>query len=236
MNAPPYPQPSYAFATLAGVQVNYDRLPPPYDYGSTGKGSTDGRTGWTFYCQQVFAQKLDACFSDLWYACPLGKAEIITSAGAWVRKEGMHGKGRAFDLDGIFWGGEQTYRFVTQHAYEAGGRDRRVYLAVEAVLKQHFGVVLDYNYNRDHWSHFHIDDTDEPGFARDSRADLVFVQASLASVLAIPTRISGLYDDQTRDSLHKANVGDLRHQDEWRRFLTRIRGEGFKALAIPKEV
>src|SRR5207247_6704118 len=106
------------------------------------------------YSLAPFETELDDCFQALWHICPLGQAEVIASGGAWVEKPGFHGQGRAFDLDGIFWAGKG---FVTLHDGFQGG-DQVFYYAVEAIVRRHFGTVLDYNYDIDHRDHLHLDD------------------------------------------------------------------------------
>lgn len=88
--------PENFFAEIAGVPVHYDRFPPPCNYGTRGAPHK-------FFAADEFIQKLNDCFKELWKVCPYGRAQVITSAGAYVDKPGWHGKGMAFDLDGIFW-------------------------------------------------------------------------------------------------------------------------------------
>ena len=142
-------RPTHSFKTLGGVPVHYAR-PPVAQYGSRGKPHT-------FYCEAGFQKQLDSMFDELWLKCPFGKAEVITSAGAFVEKPGQHGKGRALDIDGIFWAERD---FVTLRY----PKDTKFYLGVEAILKKHFGTVLDYNYNKDHHDHFHVDNGSNVGF------------------------------------------------------------------------
>ena len=115
-------RPDHRFEKLAGVPVHYDRLAAPFGYGTRGKPHT-------FYCAGTFEAALERCLQELWELCPLGRPEVITSAGAWVEKPGYHGQGRAFDLDGLFW---VTKSFVTRYDGFEGG-DRTFYHAVEAV-------------------------------------------------------------------------------------------------------
>src|SRR6185436_7057933 len=111
------PQPAHFFKNLGGgVPVHYDRLASPHHYGSRGKARN-------FHCKTDFEPLLDAAFRDVWLYTGLGKAEVITSAGAYVNKPGQHGQGRAFDIDGIFWS-DKT--FVTLHAGWQG-QDRSFY-------------------------------------------------------------------------------------------------------------
>lgn len=219
-----YSRPDNFFTSLAGVPVHFDRFPTPYGYGSRGKP-------YQFYCHKPFEEKLDACFAELWTVCPLGKPDLIISAGTWVdrsgepgRKKGYHELGLAFDLDGIFW---PTKTFISKRYPD----DPRFYLAIEAVLRKHFGVVLDYNYNAAHHDHFHLDDGDEVGFATTARSECCFVQAALTHVLNIPTPITGVYED-ARDSLHLANAGDLKKLKTWMAFLNHVATQGFAPLDV----
>ncbi len=122
-------RPTNSFRTITRIPVNYDRL--NNDYGTRG-------IPYTFYSTNELEKKLDKCFGELWDLCPYGKAEIITSAGTYVNKSGQHGRGRAFDLDGIFWSNRD---FVTLwDGYNKG--DRRFYFGVYANLRKKFCTVL----------------------------------------------------------------------------------------------
>jgi hypothetical protein len=172
---------------LAGVPVHYDR-DSAADYGTRGRPATF-RSGPGFY------RKVTAAFSELWTFT--GRAEVITSAGAHVAKPGMHGQGRAFDLDGLFWADRD---FVTRRdGYQ--GRNLALYYGVEAVLRRHFGTVLDHNFNQAHADHFHLDDGTGVGFRAGSRSLVLFVQAALNAFYAAGLRIDGAYGPRTRAAL-----------------------------------
>ena len=203
-------KPSNSFAELAGVPVNYDRLSPPHNYGTRG-------TPTRFHTTEGFQDKLEAFFSELWNLCPLGQAEVITSAGAYTAKPGYHGRGRAFDLDCIFWG-ERT--FITSE-YQT---DAKLYLGIESILRKYFGTVLNYNYNASHRDHFHIDDGREVGFRR-VRSILLYTQAVLTEIYGDPVEIDGQYGSETADALHRVlptiNLQtDLSQTTNWLSFLT----------------
>lgn len=164
------------FTELAGVPVHYDRMKPPFQYGTRGKPLT-------FRADEGFLKKLEACFGDIWRE--LGKAEVITTAGAYVNKpHSMHNRGRAFDLDGIFWSDK---KLVTAGFYD----DPKLYLTVEAVLRKHFGTVLGYFYNPAHRDHFHFDDGSKIGFSISSRSRMLFVQAFLKFSLGKAVALDG---------------------------------------------
>jgi len=68
-------RPENSFTTLSErVPVHYDR--------SSGSGLGTRGTPRKWYCTADFEKKLDNCFAELWSKCPLGKAEVICTAGA----------------------------------------------------------------------------------------------------------------------------------------------------------
>jgi Extensin-like protein C-terminus len=218
-------RPPHVFEKLAGVPVHYDRLAAPFGYGTRGKPMK-------FHSGHAFAATLEQCLQELWELCPLGRADVITSAGAWVEKPGYHGHGRAFDLDGIFW---VTKSFVTRYDGFEGG-DRTFYHAVEAVLRRHFGTVLDYHYNADHRDHFHLDDGTAVDFQASSPSRVKFLQGALTYVHGWPLTVDGAYGPQTQEAvatvLHELGItGDLHHPPVWGAFLRQTAQRGFGAVA-----
>ena len=216
------PRPSSSFTRLAGVPVHYDRLPSA-PYGTRGVPER-------FFAQGDFIGKMDRFFADLWQTCPFGTAEVITSAGAWVEKPGQHGRGRAFDLDGIFWRGKT---FVTLHD-GFNGRDRKFYFAVESVLRRHFGQNLNYFYNADHRDHFHFDDAVGVGFRSGSRSTVLFVQGALRFIHGETIAVDGRWGPNSRGAaervLRAAGIsGTLAEAGVWRDFLGHSARVGFGA-------
>jgi hypothetical protein len=204
------PRPNNSFASLTGVPVHYDRRFSG-DYGTRGAPAK-------FFATTELQQQLEAFFDELWQVCPLGKAEVITTAGAWVEKpDSFHATGEAFDLDGIFWANKN---FVTLRYPE----DKKFYLGVEAVLRKHFGQVLDFHYNSSHRDHFHIDLGQEVGFRR-APSLIKFLQAALNDVFQDSVDIDGRYGDQTDGALNRVLqqlgiTGGLGVGNTWMRFLT----------------
>lgn len=222
-------RPSNTFRTLGGgVPVHYDRRTPG-DYGTRGVQAT-------FHATSEFEAKLDRCFEQLWELCPFGRAEVITSAGAYVDKPGFHGSGRALDLDGIFWA-DKT--FVTLFdGFQ--NRDRRLYLAVESVLRMHFGQVLNYDFNAAHRDHFHIDDV-APGFRQNSKTATFFVQNALSFVLGQSVGRDGVFGPQTARAVERALddmdvSGSIGNLSVWRQFLSGVARAVFGAGATPLAV
>jgi hypothetical protein len=214
------PRPPQFFTVLAGVPVRYDREPLS-QYGSRG-------VPFRFHSEPDFTAKLEACLAELWRVCGHGPAEVVTSAGAWTDKPGNHGRGRAFDLDGIFWA-DRT--FVTLHD-GFNGRDRKFYFGVECVIRKHFGQVLDYFYNADHRDHFHFDDAVAVGFRQGSFATVSFLQGALRFVHGIPVGLDGRWGPKTRDAVTSAlaslgMTGSLDNRATWVEFLTRSAARAF---------
>lgn len=213
-------RPQNFFTELAGIPVHYAR-PPLAPYATHGKP-------YNFHVLESFEQELVECFEELWNVCPFGKAELITSAGAYVNKSGYHGKGRGFDLDAIFW---KERDFVTLD-YPS---DPVFYLGVEAILRRHFGTVLGYIYNRAHRDHFHIDNGTEVKFTSASNSRVLFVQASLTHVLDIPVDIDGKYGPQTSKAIRKA-LDDMGVTDDfdsipgWKLYLLKVAESAFKKV------
>lgn len=77
---------------------------------------------------------MENCFAELWDV--LGKAAVITTAGVFVRKPEMPGKGRGFHSDGVFWDGMSL---GTRDLVKNPGMS----LSMEAVTRKHFETVLD---------------------------------------------------------------------------------------------
>lgn len=155
-----------SFNEIAGVPIYYDRAPVA-EYGSKGKGPRVVRL------DSQFKKKLEACLYELWDAFPQGKASHFVTAGFYVEKAGPHASGRAVDIDGLWWDGHPP--IVAKNA----PNDLRRYLGIEAVIRKHFGVVLDYWYNAKHRDHWHIDDTNNILPFTFKRSHTVFIQACL---------------------------------------------------------
>lgn len=215
----PITRPNNCFNEIAGVNVHFDRLPPPYNYGSRGKPTK-------FYATKEFQEKLDRCFAELWKVCPLGRAEVITSAGAYTDKPGWHGKGRAFDLDGIFW---MDKDFVADRYLD----DTSFYLGVNAILLKHFGTVLNYHYDNAHRDHFHIQDDGRKGGFEKKPSTLLFLKSVLKHLFREDVCIDAESNKDTKvaimrvlENLHmrkKFNDGKT-----WEIFMTQIAKKAFE--------
>jgi hypothetical protein len=226
----------FEFEKIAGVPLHYDRLKKS-DYGTRGKPCKGSTT-------QDFFRKLEACFKEIWVVCPWGEAEVIVTAGTYVNKGGNHGKGRAMDLDCLFW---KDKSFVT---YYDGfqGRDKELYLGIEAIIRKHFGNVKNFDYVH-HEDHFHVDDGKDVGF--DPKWDLGVMTGYLQAVstwmfnhpvgLERDTihredqRFNRIYDKKTKNAidLMMQDLGmsgtheNLKDLENWKELLTKIAGKAF---------
>lgn len=184
------------FKQLARVPVHYDRYPTESGagYGTRGKPFSPRAT-------ERMVEALGKCFADIFKQAPFGAGEVITSAGAYVDKPGHHGRGEAFDLDGIFW------KDIHLVAIEYPAKPH-LYLAVESILRQHFGTVLAYNYNLDHRDHFHMDLGTPVGFQKMSKSRVEYLQASLLYVHGFQVDVDGVWGPST-EQVVKAALADL---------------------------
>jgi hypothetical protein len=179
------------FTELSGVPVHYDRFPAESGFGYGTKGRPH-----TFRATPSFIQELDACIDELkgYSQAKLGALEVIASAGAYVDKPGYHGMGRAFDLDALFW---KNRSLVTKNF----PNDPFAYVAVESVLRRHFGTVLNYDYNVDHQDHFHIDNGTSVSFQSMSKSRVTYLQYTLKFVFGLELEADGVFGPITRDNL-----------------------------------
>ncbi len=205
------------FSVLEGVQFNYAR-PPVASYGSRGKP-------YTFRCTEALKSTLSRAVLDLTETCPLGRPEVITSAGAYVNKPGQHGHGRAVDIDGIFWG---DFSFVTNE-YSV---NPRFYIGVESVFRKHFGLGLNYNYNSAHHDHLHLDLSMDVDFKQSSKSYTLYLQDALNRVYGKDIIVDGLWGGQTEsatiDVLGKLGLsGQISSPNTWRAFLAKTAEAAF---------
>ena len=211
-----------SFRELAGIPLHYAR-PPVAAYGSRGQQRT-------FRSTAELRNAFETCLEELIELCPLGRPEVLTTAGLFVSKPGQHGKGRAVDVDGIFWGNRD---FVTDFYLT----DKVFYLSIESIFRRHFGIVLNYLYNEAHHDHFHLDLSSPIDFFTTSRSRVLYLQASLTHVHDSPVIIDGIWGQQTETAtkqvLEKLELSStLTHKATWTAYLLKTAKRGFD-LAIP---
>ncbi|WP_047546764.1 hypothetical protein [Psychroserpens sp. Hel_I_66] len=142
----------------------------------------------------VLKEALDEVFSN----CPLGKPEVITTAGIFVDKPGQHGHGTAFDLDAIFW---KDKTLITNNFIH----HKELYLGIESFLRKHFGIVLNYYYTN-HEDHWHVDTSVAVDYQESSKSETLYLQMVLKYIYGKPVIIDGLSGPQTRG--HTKDVFD----------------------------
>lgn len=209
------------FTHLTGVPVHYAR-PPVAAYGSLGEPRR-------FRCAAETAEALENLFRDIFTCAPkaFGPPVAILSAGAFVDKPGEHGRGRAFDLDGIHW---RNRVFL---ATEQRG-DRLLYLMIQALCLRHFGVVLGFNYNPAHEDHLHMDQG-RPVRFRETRSATYFHQEVLNTLFDGALDVDGEYGPLTNAALIRARksmgLTPLGRRESYRSFLMKIAEHAAERLA-----
>lgn len=224
-----------SFTHLAGAACHYARAPVA-DYGTRGRGPRRQ------HLISAVRDKLVACLAELWTEHPWGQAEVVVSAGAWVPQSDRRGprdrhvQGRAYDLDSIWWPGELN--LVTLQAPHQWPH----YLAVECILRRHFGTVLGYDYNRAHRDHWHMDDGSPVRWDPHSRSRVLSVQACLRRVWDQPVMVDGVWGPQTKTAwyevLRHLQIGALLEDawddavqvERWRSWLLETARAGFVGL------
>jgi len=201
------------FDHIAGVPIHYARSPVA-PYGTIGKKRN-------VRLERNFRLELAACLADLWITCPWGKPEALVSGGCYVEKAGRHGEGRAIDIDAIWWKGHQP--FITKQA----PNDTIRYLAIEAILRKHFGTVLDFWFGHGHEDHFHVDNGQPQGWTGKPptlHAETLFLQSALRLVHGLdigPTGIDGILGNATRNAFSSvmSKSAPFSIKDAWNNFL-----------------
>jgi hypothetical protein len=182
---------------VGSMEIRYDRIDREM-YGTRGIGPRKVRALPSFWAS------LDAWAAHLAEVCPAGVPEVLATGGFQVDKgnaNNAHRRGIAFDLDGLFWEKDKIAPFVTLR----GPDDVHRYLAIEAGLRQYFGVILGWWWNRAHKDHFHVSAKSFPGWGTPRRVDqkTLFVQLSLTHVLDRPVKIDGRWGPETRGAVEQ---------------------------------
>jgi hypothetical protein len=181
---PPKPK-LETFDSLANVPCYYARVNAAY--GDLSKATKSRKRK----LASSFLNRLNACIAEIYWMTfgPLGPLEAITSGGAYVRKAGWHSKGKAYDLGGLHWPGAKLILIELAKEYhqdpENYPEEYPWYLAIESIIRRHFGTVLGIHYNRAHWNHWHIDPGTKVGFwdkGFGSQTRITFLQAILKTI------------------------------------------------------
>jgi hypothetical protein len=177
---------------INGIALHYART-LAHPYGTRGKKTR-------FLIEKNFHKSLEACFKEMFKHCPLGKPEVIATAGVFVNRAGsQHRHGTAFDFDGAFW---DDYTMMTTSFTV----DFELYLGMESFLRRHFGIVLNYLYNNQHKDHWHIDNSVGVAFSKKSRSKVLYLQATLSYIYQEEVVVDGLYGPQTQGAFNRIAV------------------------------
>ena len=195
---------------LARTPIHYDRFRPE-DYGQPGHPHT-------VYMTAGMKQNCETCFEALFQTAPqdFGDAQFILTAGAYVQKPGYQGNGRAFDLDALVW---KSKHWIANTFLQ----DPQLYLAIEAIIRQNFGTVLTYSYNRPNEDHVHFDDGTSIGFDRMSKSRVIFLQNAIYFVYGVDLGRDGVWgpetDGATRMIRQQLGLGAFSNRSNWIQFL-----------------
>ncbi len=215
---------------LAGIPLFYDRFSDD-SYGKQGKPYRPYvEAGFLVICEYCF-KEMQALFTPGGFA--IGE---IWSGGVGRSGSGssLHHQNRAFDLDALVFSDKPMWVADTfpQRPF--------LYLAIEAVLRIHFGTVLNYDYNAAHEDHFHFDNGTNVGFKRAARSHVLFLQHSLTKLFdkdVGTAGVDGVYGDDTEaaltDALNDLGIGTITNTGNWETFLRACCAE---ALALETQI
>lgn len=220
--------PDIRISSLGGAPLLYDRKVPGH-YGKTG-------IPFRPFIQSSFAGECNAAFAELFGLFQqkgVGPATAILSGGVGRSGSGTsyHHKNRAFDLDGLVM---DAGNWVADTFPERP----LLYLAIESILRRHFGTVLAYDYNADHEDHFHFDNGRAPGFKNLAKSHVIYLQNALFFVYDIPVGRDGVWGPETSgastDLRNNLGIGPFSTLANWMKFLEVTASEAIdKELAIP---
>lgn len=142
--------------------------------------------------------------------CAMPVEAIITAGSLYCRcisntnRLSNHSFGDAIDIVGVRWsavgGPASQLRETIVHNYRDPVQ-RALLRRMNACLRLSFSTVIDYNYNRAHRDHFHVDMNRGRGWNPRGRTTLVFVQEALSDALQRSIPISGKLDSATLRAL-----------------------------------
>jgi hypothetical protein len=162
-----------------------------------------------------------------------GRLERISSAGLFVQKAGMHGKGQACDWDRFVFGRVEIAPIERDHA-SSDTATRQRYWALGAICRSNSCYVLHGEYDAAHGDHFHQDVSTGVDF-NTQPSTVKLLQAVLNEIYGREPRLAvdGEFGRRTSEALADAlqRVGlpnNVRDANVWRRFLRRSGRLGFQ--------
>src|SRR5690606_33476018 len=137
-----------------------------------------------------------------------GQVQWLGHAGFYTCKTGMHGVGRAMDMNHVAWPSREIDIFSHAHANPSIAVRRR-YLAIDASCRRYFKYVINGWRDSLHRNHIHADDTFAPGFSTGSETDVFFLQGVLVNLNGSAIAIDGAWGPATSAAYNnmKAKLG-----------------------------
>lgn len=219
--------PVVSFGAILGVPLWYERTTTP------GPRQFPVAPSFRPVLETTLKQVLDRVPSS-W-----GRLQRISTAGLYVGKAGMHGRGRACDWDRLVFEHVEIAPRERDHASSSLAKRRR-YWALAAIFRSNAEYVLHGHYDADHRDHIHFDNGGALAFRRKSRAAVTLCQAILNDIFGRSPKleIDGAFGPKTAAALQAAlaNVqltGTVDEVDVWRRFLRRSGRLGFTLAGSP---
>ncbi|TXE15472.1 hypothetical protein ES692_16560 [Psychroserpens burtonensis] len=166
---------------IYGIDLHYART-TDHPYGAIGVQRS-------FEIDDGFLIILKAALKDVFDHCPLGKPNVITTAGIEVGKPVQHRQGKAFDLDAIFW---DNHSLVTNNVVH----QNLLYLGIESFLRKYFGIVLNHFYPN-HADHWHLDSSVSVDYNTNAKSETLYVQLVLQYIYGKSLIIDGIWGRQT---------------------------------------
>ncbi|MFD1329436.1 extensin family protein [Mycoplana ramosa] len=202
--------------SIAGLPLYYDRF----------NGTSYGRHAVAMrpFIDNDFLHQCTACFSGMQAVLSKHGLEIgqIWSGGVGRSGAGVsyHHRNRAFDLDALIFTDGSRWVADTFPARPF------LYLAIEALLRLHFGTVLNHDYNQAHRDHLHFDNGTAPRFKRDARSHTLFVQHALVKLFnqsVGEAGADGVFGPETEQALNRVRrnlgIGSFGDKANWFAFL-----------------
>ncbi|WP_187326930.1 extensin family protein [Martelella lutilitoris] len=201
---------------FAGIPLFYDRFKP----GAYGQEAVPVRP----YIDPDFRVACDACFSDIQNTFSGNGFHIDQIWTGGVGREGSgrsyHHTNRAFDLDCLIFSDKPMWVATSFPARPY------LYLAIESLLRIHFGTVLNYDYNHAHEDHFHFDNGTSVGFKKHARSHVIFLQHTLEKLFnkdVGASGVDGVWGGDTeaalRQTLKELRLGTLSDNLNWIKYL-----------------
>jgi hypothetical protein len=162
-----------------------------------------------------------------------GELDRIFSAGMFVDKPGMHGRGLACDWDRLVFRNVEIAPIERDHASPSLATRQR-YWALGAILRSNACFVLHGKHDAPHADHFHQDHSIGAGFNR-QHSTVTLTQAILNDIWDASPKLAvdGDFGTKTAGALAKVlqRIGlsnDVDNVNVWQRFLRRSGRLGFR--------